>query len=152
MKTLHAESLLGLSVTSIGCILLVSASSIGGEAGELPVAYSALLLGTGILLFLFGVRRGLKKPVEEAGGGETVKAKGMVLICLGIFAAASLLEIVGFYTTVGLLVYFVYLVYEDRLSAATLRRGAVFTLILMACLFIGFGLLMKIPTPSGLLI
>ena len=145
---------LAFFVLAIGIMLGTGELKKGPQALPRLMAWSIAALGLVLSVqTLVRVRKGGAAPrgtLPENERGQNLLVRNLPLI--GLFVTYFLIPLTGFYTAIGL--YLFLLNYHLSKSSETrgVLKGALFTVMVLAVLFIFFRLLLFVRTPTGFLV
>lgn len=129
------------------------------QAKQLPMLLVYCMCAFGIILAVQEIVR-IGKSADGWVGESRIVKPGLdrrvmtdyYVTFIAMFIAYLLIKILGFYTSIGLFVAFIYLFYIKSRSKRDILAAIVFALILMVSLYLLFKGFMRLRTPSGLII
>ncbi len=131
-----------------------------GSLHDVGLLYSELLIGFitlgGVYLLGLGLHKRKKESAQSGGAGpdqEPVALKRVALISGLSIAYALLMGLLGFYSASILFLFGSAMLLNDMGLGMGRAVFAACTLPLIMCLavWLGFGMLLRVPTPEGLL-
>lgn len=157
MKSVEKKNLwLGSAFLFISVVVFRESAALESTSAKLPILCSWAIVAFGVLLIAGSLRAGIKArrngPESEKSGtpGSRLSVRDTVVISAALVAASLGISFLGFYTTITVLIFFVFIFYGKSVNGAAIRNGIVFSLTTIFTLYIIFGLFMKLPAPRGL--
>lgn len=150
MTKRKADILVGLVSIFIAIAFMVQGFELSEHANMMPFVLEVFLIVTGLYMIIRGIRtKGATKVAEENTDVHWVRAS---VIVLATFVYVAGVVYIGFYVAT-----FVYLILgswylnEKGLTLPALITSLIFSTAISVVLYITFTILLKVPTPAGLL-
>jgi len=108
-----------------------------------------------IIFFISGVSLmagAIKKKGRDDNNKELKFGKKELIVFSMLIVNYFTLKMLGFYTSIFLLLVFVYLCIEDSWSKGAIKSSIIFSLVFTVILYLVFAIFLKIVIPAGLLI
>ena len=132
-------------------IFYTQGTNLAGVSRLYPMCLIAFIAAGGLCLLLQGFhkRRQSEAPPE---GGEPVSLRRVGIICAISAAYAVLVDILGFYSASAIfLLGSAMLLHDAGGWKKSVLAGCILTVIMCIAVWACFGLLLRVPTPEGLL-
>ena len=149
----------GLVFELIAALVAFGVRDLKQQAKLLPMLLVYCMCAFGIILVVQEILR-----IGRVSDGWTVESEKVrpkldarvitdyAVTFFAMFVSFLLIKVLGFYTSIGLFVAFVYLFYMKSRSKRDILVSIVFALILMVTLYLLFKGFMRLRTPTGLII
>lgn len=149
----------GIVFILFALLIFAGIQNLKPQAKLLPLLMVYCMVCFGIVLIVQELYRILKAAVIEVpviSQAQKAASRGVLkdyaITFLSMFVTYFLVEIIGFYTTIGLFVAFTYLFYIRTFTKKEIITSLIFSLILMLSLYFLFKGFMHLRTPPGVLI
>lgn len=143
---LKPNIIIGFLIVLFTILLHNQVSQLPEEIAIYPKIVNITMLSLGIILIITSL---LKQSFEEYIPVFSFKAITMTIILL---VAYIFLDILGFFTTIGILSLFTNVYATNSWSLKTITKGVLFSVIFTVFLYIIFNSLMTLITPKGIFI
>lgn len=149
----------GLVFALIAALVAFGVRDLKPQAKLLPMLLVYCMCAFGIILVMQEILR-----IGRVSDGWTVESEKVrpkldarvitdyAVTFFAMFVSFLLIRVLGFYTSIGLFVAFVYLFYVKSRSRRDILVALIFALILMVSLYLLFKGFMRLRTPTGLII
>jgi len=152
MRSSVADIAAGLAVLSVAGVFQAQTGDLEGVSLLFPRILIIFMSLGGVLLCCQGI---LKRRREEdvPRDAEPVAVKRVVIISAGAIAYVLCIPVIGFYPASVLYLFGMAMVLGNT-NKSTRRHAlasALFTVVLCVSVWVGFALLLGVPTPEGML-
>jgi len=156
--------IVGITFIVFSIILLIELMGLKSSAKILPAMLAYGIAGIGSLLILqaFIDRRKYKKQqdlsdrstdnVNKIESTEKLPIMDYVWSFIAMVVTFILIPFIGFYTTVMFFMFFIFNFYSKKWNLQEIRNSVLFCVLSIIALYIIFHILVKLHTPSGILL
>ncbi len=152
MRSSVADIASGLAVLVMAGVFHAQSGDLEGVSLLFPRMLIIFMALGGIYLCGLGLLKG-RKGAEAPQDDEPVAVNRVVMISAGAIAYVAIIPVLGFYLASALYLFGMSMVLSD--AGGTTRKKAVasaaFTVVLCLFVWIGFAMLLGVPTPEGML-
>lgn len=148
----------GIIFLAVAALVFWGTSGLAAESSMLPMLCASLVALFGLLLIAGALREVLitRKVVPTpaissgSGGATPLALLDTIVVSVALVATSLVIPVLGFYTTITVFILCIRLFYGKELSFKSVASSVLFTLAVIAVLFLVFQYLMSLPTPTGL--
>lgn len=153
MASHKGDILAGLAVLAVCAMFHFQSADLEGLALLFPRMLVIFMTIGGLYLVAKGVVKGRRFAHVEHKEAEPLDAKRVVTIALGSIVYVLTIPVVGFYLTTVLFLFAMSFILSDgnKKSLKKVVASALFTAVLCISVWLGFSLLLSVPTPTGML-
>jgi cytochrome c biogenesis factor len=134
----------------IAAMFCAQSSDLEGVSLFYPMGLLGFIIAGGLTLVIMGLYK--RRQSEALPDGEAVTLRRVGIICATSAAYAILVELLGFYSASAIfLLGSTMLLHDVGDWKKSALAGCILTVIMCAAVWACFGMLLRVPTPEGLL-
>lgn len=151
MRSRTTDIAAGLAVIAVAGMFQAQTGDLEGVSGLFPRMLIIFMTVGGAYLVVKGLLQG-RKTAPDADA-EPVNARRVTIISIGSIGYVLVIPLLGFYPASVLFLFSLAMILGDshRDTARKALASAVFTAILCVAVWLGFALLLHVPTPQSVL-
>lgn len=156
-KILHDRDVLTATCfIAMACALIIGSADLRPGPRALPRLMGWCIAFCGVVLSVQAALR-IRKGKAASKGSISARREDenwlvRVLPLTGLVMSYFIIPIVGFYTAIGMYVFFLHIHLSKIEDSRKWWKGVLFTLIVMAVLYVFFRILLFVRTPTGFLV
>lgn len=141
----------GLAVLLVAGLFQTQSGDLEGVSLLFPKMLIIFIACGGLFLVAKAMLAG--RAAAAKADAEPVNARRVVLISIGSAVYVLLIPLLGFYPASGLFLFAMGMILGDACAGSRKKMlaAAVFTVILCVAVWLGFALLLRVPTPQSVL-
>lgn len=153
MRSSTSDIAAGLATLGIAGMFLAQSTELTGVSLLFPKMLIIFMALGGAYLLVTGLLTHRSSAADKVANDKPVAVKRVVLIAVGAVIYAAIIPLLGFYPASTLFLFCMAMALSD-VGISTLKNATaavIFTAVLCAAVWLGFAMILGVPTPQSIL-